>query len=126
MRAEELLDIINWEGFREALFYGISECEELGKEFIGITLSTGDGLILRVNPYENEVLYIFLYSDRKYPLDDLKVVGIFKPSDDSNTYFIYQITNLRNFLNKYGSDIKVIYVEVIKGALEDFLYSAMA
>ncbi|QIW24198.1 hypothetical protein EWF20_08610 [Sulfolobus sp. S-194] len=126
MKVEELIDIIKWEGFKEALFYGLSECEELGKEFIGITLDNGDGIILRVNPYEYEILYILLYSNKKYSNNDLRLIGIFKSEENGNTYFIYQITNLRNFINMFGNDIKVIYVEVIRDALEDFLYTAMA
>lgn len=126
MKVDEIIEVINWEGFKEAIFYGMSECEELGKEFIGVTLNNGDGIILRVNPFENEILYILLYSTRKYDNENLRFIGVFKLEESSNTYFIYQITNLRNFINKYGSNIKVIYVEVIKGALEDFLYTAMA
>lgn len=126
MKVKEFLDIINMNGLKEALFYGMSECEELGKEFIGITLNNGDGLIIRINPYEEEILDALLYSDKKYSIEDLRILGLFKQGESGNTFFIYQILNLRNFINKYGNDIKVVYVEVIKGDLEDFLYTAMA
>jgi len=126
MKVKDILEMIKWEGFEEALFYGISECQELGKTFIGITLSNGEGIIIKVDPYVDEITDILLYTDKKYSNEELRPLGVFKQGETSNTYFIYQILNLRNFINRYDNDIKVVYVEVIKGDLEDFLYTAMA
>jgi len=125
MKAKDILEIIKWEGFEEALFYGIAECQELGKTFIGLTLSNGDGIILKVDPYFEEIIDVLLYTDKKCSDKDLRFIGMFKQGETGNTYFICQILNLRDFISRYGNDIKIIYVEVIKGELEDFLHTAM-
>lgn len=125
VKIKELLDIINWKGFEEAIFLGISECEELGKNFIGVTLSNGDGLVLSVDPYQEEVNSLFLYTNRKIEDKNLKLVGFFKPSNSGNTYYLYVIDNLKDFVKEYEKT-EVVSVEVIQGELEDFLYSSMA
>ena len=126
MKVKDILEIIKWEGFEKALFYGIGECQELGKTFIGLTLSNGEGIIIKLDPYLDEILDLLLYTDKKYPDKYLRLLGVFKQGETGNTYFIYQILNLRDFISRYGNNIKIIYVEVIKGDLEDFLYTAMA
>jgi len=117
----ELINVIRWTGLEEALKYGFSEAEFLGKNFIGITLDNGDGLILYINPYLNKIYKILLMSKTKY---DLKIIGSFS-SFDNNKYFIYEVNNPMQLINVLGSSIKVIYVEVIKDVLEDFLHQTM-
>ncbi|WP_338601722.1 hypothetical protein V6M85_00655 [Sulfolobus tengchongensis] len=115
------LDNLHWLGLDEALNYGFSEAETLGKNFIGITLDNGDGLILYVNPYLNEIYRILLMSKSKYNLTSIGVFSNFS----GDKYFIYDVKDTSELINIFGQNVKVIYVEVIKDVLEDFLYQAM-
>lgn len=107
--------------FQKALEYGLAEAQYLGKEFIGLTLSSGKGIIIRINPYAEEVEKILLMSDTED--QSKKLFAIFR-YEGGNTYFIYEITDLSELYNILR-DEKVIYVEVIKDVLEDFLLEAM-
>lgn len=120
---KELIEEIPWRGFKEALLYGISEAETLGKNFIGLSLSQGDGIIFYVNPYFEEVYDIFIFTKNR--LDVGKFFGIFKYEKSGNAYNIYQVINLKDLLAIYGLDTEIIYVEVIQDALEDFLSEAV-
>ncbi|MEM1626241.1 MAG: hypothetical protein QXV69_03015 [Sulfolobaceae archaeon] len=113
-------DLINLriKGFKEALIYGITEAEALGKQFIGITLSNQDGIILHLNPFSEEVYGIYYFTKNEIQKE---MIGIF--DFGGNTYKIYKID--LDFLNGLDS-IVVESVEVIKGVLEDFLSEAMA
>lgn len=129
MNIKEFLNF-NLKGLKESLLLGLSEAEELGKSFIGLTLSNGEGLIFYVNPYLDEVFGVFLYTQAKYQEPFLKACCIYKSevnqkSDNGNTYFIYEITNFNDFVVKMGTQLSVIYVEVIQGDLEDFLLTAL-
>ncbi|WP_236752008.1 hypothetical protein [Acidianus sp. HS-5] len=110
-------------GLKESLEYGISEAEYLGKEFIGLTLSNGDGIILRVNPYSCDIKGAYLMSAKR--CDDKRLIGVFK-YEGGNTYFIYEITDLVGYINNKLTNERVVYVEVIKDVLEDFLLNAVA
>jgi hypothetical protein len=119
-------------GLKESLLLGLSEAEELGKSFIGLTLSNGDGLIFYVNPYLDEIYGVFLYTQINYQEPFLKACCVYKnevdqksESNNGNTYFIYEITNFNDFVVKMGTQLSVIYVEVIQGDLEDFLLTAL-
>jgi hypothetical protein len=109
-------------GLKESLEYGISEAEYLGKEFIGITLSNGDGIILHVNPYSDEIIEAYLMTIKQN--SEKRLIGVFKYEGD-NTYFIYEITDLVDYINRLTNE-RVVYVEVIKDVLEDFLLNAVA
>nr|WP_152941438.1 hypothetical protein [Acidianus ambivalens] len=107
---------------KESLEYGISEAEYLGKEFIGITLSNGDGIILHVNPYSDEIIEAYLMTIKQN--SEKRLIGVFK-YEEGNTYFIYEITDLVDYINRLTNE-RVVYVEVIKNVLEDFLLNAVA
>ncbi len=119
MLVKDLIDKWDMNGLRESLFLGVSEAQELGKQFIGITLSNGDGIILKVNPYEEDISSIFLMSTEKR--DNLNFIALFKNKEDI-TYFIYEIVNYDDFFRSMFNTVSVVYVEVISGDLEDFLY----
>lgn len=123
MRIKELLELVPWRGFEEGLFLGLSEAEELGKEFLGFTLSNGHGLVLHVNPYEGEVKGVYLVLPEKIEANYLNYCCVFN-TRFGNTIFIYEIINLSEYINSVRSE-SVIYVEVIKGELEDFLHTAL-
>ncbi|MCY0849588.1 hypothetical protein [Sulfuracidifex metallicus] len=118
---KELIEKVSLPGFRESVFLGVAEAQELGKEFLGITLSNGDGIILKVNPYEDILLSMFLMTKEKR--ENLKFIALFKNTEDT-TYFIYEINNYEEFLNSLLTNISIVYVEVISGDLEDFLHRA--
>ncbi|QXJ29646.1 hypothetical protein J5U23_02519 [Saccharolobus shibatae B12] len=121
MKIEELIANLPWIGLEEALQYGFSEAEALGKNFIGITLDNGDGLILYVNPFLNDVYKILLMSKSRYNLPSIGVFSNF----NGDKYFIYDVGDISELINILGSNLKVIYVEVIKNVLEDFLYQTV-
>ena len=121
MKVKELIDQIPWKGFEEALFLGLSEAEELGKCFIGFTLSNGQGFLLHVDPYEGEVRGIYLVTEEKVEASYLRFCCVF---ESGNTIFIYEIVNLAEYINTVRSE-SIIYVEVIRGELEDFLRTAL-
>ncbi|MEM4085558.1 MAG: hypothetical protein QXR34_04210 [Saccharolobus sp.] len=121
MDISTLINSLPWEGLKEALYYGFSEAEFLGKNFLGLTLSNGDGLIINLNPFTRDIYNLLLISKNKY---NLRSIGIFS-NFDGNTYFIYEINNPSELINIVNGNIRVVYVEVIKDALEDFLYQAM-
>lgn len=116
---KELIDQIPWKGFREGLLYGLSEAESLGKNFIGLTLAQGDGLILYVNPYFDEVYDILVFTPNK--LNKGEFFGIFKYEKSGKAYNLYKLINLKDLLELYGIDNEIVYVEVIQDVLEDFL-----
>jgi hypothetical protein len=109
-------------GLREALLYGISEAQYLGKKFIGITLSNGDGLIIYLDPYQEAVKNLLYITNKNLYIG--KFIGVFRYYE-GNTYKIYQI-NLEE-LNEITSskELWVVSVEVIKDVLEDFLVEAV-
>ncbi len=109
-------------GLKESLEYGVSEAEYLGKEFIGLTLANGDGIILRINPYSCDIKGAYLMSAKH--CEGKRLIGVFK-YEGGNTYFIYEITDLVDYINKLTNE-RVVYVEVIKDVLEDFLLNAVA
>ncbi|WP_236748954.1 hypothetical protein [Acidianus manzaensis] len=117
----DLLSLGNTE-LEKALEYGMAEAEYLGKQFIGITLSNGNGLIFYVNPYEDEIQKIFLMSIEENKEKNL--LGIFH-YEGGNTYFIYEITDLSEIQSILNSQ-SILYVEVIKDVLEDFLLESVA
>ncbi|AHC51595.1 hypothetical protein SUSAZ_06340 [Sulfolobus acidocaldarius SUSAZ] len=123
MKLRELLSEVSIKGFKEALLLGLSEAEELGKDILGITLSNGYGIIFYVDPFNDEIIYTFLYIKNEIKDENLKLCCLFNTGD--NTYFIYQILNFNEFIKKYCDGLEVIYVEVIKDDLEDFLHSTM-
>jgi len=117
IRLKELLEL-RIRGFKEALLFGVTEAEFLGKEFVGITLSNGDGVIIHLNPYTDEIYSIYYFTEKEFQGN---MLGIF--AYGGNTYKLYEID--LEFLNKLNN-IEVVSVEVIKGVLEDFLTEAMA
>lgn len=120
MLLKELIEKCDLPGLRESLFLGIAEAQELGKEFIGVTLSDGKGLIFKVNPFEETISSFLLMSAENA---DLPRIGVFKNKEDI-TYFIYEINNYVDFCNALSNSVSAVYVEVIGGDLEDFLYRA--
>ncbi|MFP3163221.1 MAG: hypothetical protein RXQ75_05235 [Acidianus hospitalis] len=121
MKIKDIIDL-PLPGLKESLEYGISEAEYLGKEFIGITLSNGDGIILHVNPYSDEIIEAYLMTIKQN--SEKRLIGVFK-YEGGNTYFIYEITDLVDYVNRLTNE-RVVYVEVIKDVLEDFLLNAVA
>ncbi|WP_149528453.1 hypothetical protein [Sulfuracidifex tepidarius] len=117
----EIIEKCDLPGLRESLFLGIAEAQELGKEFIGVTLSDGKGLIFKVNPFDETVYSLFLMSTDN--IDGLPRIGVFKNKEDI-TYFIYEINNYGDFFKTLSESVSAVYVEVIGGDLEDFLYRA--
>ncbi|QIJ32897.1 hypothetical protein DFR86_09810 [Acidianus sulfidivorans JP7] len=120
MNLTDLLSLGN-EELQKAIEYGISEAQYLGKEFIGITLSNGNGIILHVNPYEEKLQKILIMTMEE--IKDKKLVGIFH-YEGGNTYFIYEITDLSEIQNILNNQ-RILYVQVISDVLEDFLLEAM-
>ncbi|BBG23872.1 hypothetical protein IC006_1168 [Sulfuracidifex tepidarius] len=121
MLLREIIEKCDLPGLRESLFLGIAEAQELGKEFIGVTLSDGKGLIFKVNPFDETVYSLFLMSTDN--IDGLPRIGVFKNKEDI-TYFIYEINNYGDFFKTLSESVSAVYVEVIGGDLEDFLYRA--
>ncbi len=118
---DTLIKSLPWYGLREAIEYGISEAEVLGKDLLGLTLDNGDGLILYINPYNANIYQLFVISKTKH---NLRLMGNFTRFD-GNTFFIYEIDNPSELINTFGTNVRVEYVEVIKDVLEDFLHQAM-
>ncbi|EZQ06791.1 MULTISPECIES: hypothetical protein [Acidianus] len=110
-------------GIREALEYGLAEAQFLGKEMIGLSFSNGDGIILYINPFSEQIHKLLFISFSQRNNGFLSPLGIFK-YEGGNTIFIYEITNLAELL-KSEVNTRVESVEVIKGVLEDFLFEAM-
>ena len=123
MRIKDFLEVAPWKGIEEALFLGLSEAEELGKYFLGFTLSNGHGIILFVDPYGAEIRGIYLALPEKSEAQYLRFCCLYK-GRIGNTIFIYEIVNLSEYINTVKSE-SIIYEEVIKGELEDFLYTAL-
>ncbi|AWR99952.1 hypothetical protein [Metallosphaera hakonensis] len=107
------------EGIMDALNLGISEATYLGAEFIGLTLDNGVGIILRLTP-EEEITSVLVMSSTELPL---KLLGIYVRTDQT-PYYIY-LSQKEKLGDVLGDGRKVVFVEVISGALEDFLRQAL-
>lgn len=55
---------------------------------------------------------------------NLPSIGVFS-NFNGDKYFIYDVGDISELINILGSNLKVIYVEVIKNVLEDFLYQTV-
>lgn len=108
------------EGIMDAVNLGISEATYLGAEFVGLTLDNGVGLILRVSPDEN-ITKILVMSEGELPLP---LLGIFVRFD-GKAYHVYVADKPEKLNEVIGVNRKVVFVEVISGALEDFLREAL-
>lgn len=111
---------VNAEGIRDALNLGISEALYLGAEFLGLTLDNGMGLILRLSP-EEEILNVMIMTRGEL---SLPLLGVFIRSDGEQ-YYIYNIDDIKKLNSVISENRKVMFVEVISGALEDFLREAL-
>jgi hypothetical protein len=118
----KLNDLLNLEikGLREAVNMGVSEASLLGAELLGLTLDNGVGLVLRVTPDE-KIRQLLVVSQTQLPRE---VFAVFVRPDGIKL-LIYKIEEIKELGGLLGSGREVIYVEVIKGDLEDFLLEAL-
>lgn len=117
-----LNDVLKLEirGLRDSLNLGLSEASFLGAEFLGLTLDNGVGLVMRVTPSE-EIREVLLVSRSELPGE---LFGVFV-RHDGEKLLIYKIDRIEELKRLLGGERRVVYVEVIRGELEDFLLEAL-
>jgi|GEM_PF-894222 hypothetical protein len=113
IKVTDLLEMLE-ERERSLLLLALSEAIQLGRNFLLFRTSEGIEVVLRLNPYTEDVYGIYLLSHLEKEGKDLRFLGLLQ---QDGVHYIYEYI---------GKEVRTLLAnltsyQVLSGAIEDFL-----